>query len=101
MTTGQFLDGIALSGVIPAPLVIFGTFVGYVGGGLPGAVAMTAGIFLPAFAITLVGHRYVEAAVANTRLHALLTGSRRAWSAWSPPPSCSSHQPRSGRYPPC
>jgi chromate transporter len=74
MTAGQFLDGLALSGVIPAPLVIFATFVGYAGGGLIGAVAITAGIFLPAFAITLVGHRYLEAAVANVRLHAILDG---------------------------
>jgi chromate transporter len=74
MTTGQFLDGLALSGVIPAPLVIFATFVGYAGGGPLGAVAMTIGIFLPAFAITLTGHRYLEAAVANVRLHAILDG---------------------------
>jgi len=74
MTTGQFLDGLALSGVIPAPLVIFATFVGYAGGGPVGAFAMTVGIFLPAFAITLVGHRYLEAAVANVRLHAILDG---------------------------
>ena len=74
MTTGQFLDGLALSGVIPAPLVIFATFVGYAGGGPLGALAMTIGIFLPAFAITLVGHRYLEAAVANVRLHAILDG---------------------------
>jgi chromate transporter len=74
MTTAQFLDGIALSGVIPAPLVIFATFVGYVGGGPLGAVAMTVGVFLPAFAITLIGHRYLEAAVANVRLHAVLDG---------------------------
>jgi len=74
MTTSQFLDGLALSGVIPAPLVIFATFVGYVGGGPVGAFAMTFGIFLPAFAITLVGHRYLEAAVANVRLHAILDG---------------------------
>jgi chromate transporter len=74
MTTGQFLDGLALSGVIPAPLVIFATFVGYAGGGPLGALAMTVGIFLPAFAITLIGHRYLEAAVANVRLHAILDG---------------------------
>ncbi len=74
MTTGQFLDGLALSGVIPAPLVIFATFVGYAGGGPLGALAITTGIFLPAFAITLIGHRYLEAAVANVRLHAILDG---------------------------
>ena len=74
MTTSQFLDGLALSGVIPAPLVIFATFVGYAGGGPLGAVAMTSGIFFPAFAITMMGHRYLEAAVANVRLHAILDG---------------------------
>ena len=36
-----------MGGVLPAPLIIFGTFVGYMGGGLPGALAMTAGIFTP------------------------------------------------------
>jgi chromate transporter len=74
MTAEQFLDGLALSGVIPAPLVIFATFVGYAGGGTLGALAMTAGIFLPAFTITLIGHRYLEAAVADVRLHAILDG---------------------------
>ncbi len=38
MTNAQFLDGLALSGILPAPLVIFGTFVGYLGGGLVGAI---------------------------------------------------------------
>ncbi|MGH2794371.1 MAG: chromate efflux transporter, partial [Actinomycetota bacterium] len=37
MTDGQFLDSLALSGILPAPLIIFGTFVGYVGAGLDGA----------------------------------------------------------------
>jgi chromate transporter len=74
MTASQFLDGLALSGIIPAPLIIFATFVGYVGGGLLGALAMTFGIFLPAFAITLVGHRQLETIVANRRIHAVLDG---------------------------
>ena len=74
LTNSEFLDGLALSGIIPAPLVIFATFVGYVAGGVWGAVAITVGIFLPAFVITLLGHRYLEAAVANPRLHAVLDG---------------------------
>ena len=74
LTDAQFLDGLALSGILPAPLIIFGTFVGYVGGGLPGAVAMTAGIFLPAFSFSLLfGHR-IEAAVRNHELRRLLEG---------------------------
>lgn len=70
----QFLDGLALGGVLPAPLIIFGTFVGYVAGGLAGALAMTAGIFLPAFAISLVGHETLERIVQNRALHDVLDG---------------------------
>jgi chromate transporter len=74
MSDAQFLDGLALSGILPAPLVIFSTFVGYVGGGAAGAIAMTAGVFLPAFAFTLVGHQWVERLVEQRRTHALLDG---------------------------
>ncbi|MEO5580678.1 MAG: chromate efflux transporter, partial [Gemmatimonadaceae bacterium] len=38
MSNDQFLDGLALSGILPAPLIIFGTFVGYLGGGPLGAL---------------------------------------------------------------
>ena len=74
MTDPQFLDGLALSGILPAPLIIFGTFVGYLGGGPAGALVVTAGIFLPAFAFTLIGHGMLERTVENTTLHALLDG---------------------------
>ena len=74
MTDGQFLDGLALSGVLPAPLIIFATFVGYVAGGPIGAVAMTVGVFLPAFAFSLIFYDRLEAVVENKRLHAFLDG---------------------------
>ncbi len=74
LTDRQFLDGLALGGILPAPLIIFGTFVGYVAGGLSGALAMTLGVFLPAFAITLVGHETLERVVENRSLHDLLDG---------------------------
>lgn len=74
MTNAQFLDGLALSGILPAPLIIFSTFVGYLGGGALGALALTAGVFLPAFAFTLVGHQYVERLVENKGAHAFLDG---------------------------
>ena len=74
LTDRQFLDGLALGGILPAPLIIFGTFVGYVAGGLAGALSMTFGIFLPAFAITLVGHETLERVVENRSLHDLLDG---------------------------
>lgn len=74
MSNQQFLDGIALSNIIPAPLVIFSTFVGYIGGGLPGALAITAGMFLPAFAFTLIGHSSIEKLVENQAAQAFLDG---------------------------
>lgn len=74
MTDEQFLDGLALGGVLPAPLIIFSTFVGYLGGGPLGAVVMTVGIFAPAFAFTLVGHDYLERLVDNRTAHAFLDG---------------------------
>jgi chromate transporter len=74
MTDAQFLDGLALSGVLPAPLVIFATFVGYVCGGMPGALAITAGMFLPAFAFSLVFYERLEALAEHKALHAFLAG---------------------------
>ena len=74
MTNPQFLDGLALSGILPAPLIIFSTFVGYLGGGAVGAVTMTIGVFLPAFAMTLIGHAYMERLVENQATHAFLDG---------------------------
>jgi chromate transporter len=74
MTNAQFLDGLALSGLLPAPLIIFSTFVGYVGGGWEGALLMTAGIFLPAFAFTLLGHDALERVVHHPRIRVFLEG---------------------------
>jgi chromate transporter len=74
MTDAQFLDGLALGGVLPAPLIIFGTFVGYLGGGLAGALAMTAGIFAPAFGMTLLAHHPLERLVHHPRARVFLEG---------------------------
>ena len=74
LSEGQFLDSLALSGIIPAPLIIFATFVGYIAGGLPGALAMTVGIFMPAFAFALLFYDRLERVVEDERLHRFLEG---------------------------
>jgi chromate transporter len=74
LSDGQFLDGIALGNLLPAPLVIFATFVGYVAGGFPGALAITAGMFLPAFAFSMIFFERLEAVVEHSRLHRTLDG---------------------------
>ena len=74
LSDAQFLDGVALANVIPTPLVIFATFAGYIAGGPSGAVAITAGMFLPAFALSMIFFERLEAIVDNPRLHRLLDG---------------------------
>lgn len=74
MTDGQFLDGLALSGILPAPLVIFATFVGWISGGPAGALAITAGMFLPAFAFSLCFYERLEAVAEHKRLQLFLAG---------------------------
>jgi chromate transporter len=74
MTRRDFLDGVALSGILPAPLIIFSTFVGFFGGGPWGALAMTAGVFLPAFLFTLIFFHRLESVIANATLRHFLEG---------------------------
>ena len=74
MTEHDFLDGVALSGILPAPLIIFSTFVGYFGGGPLGALVMTFGVFLPAFLFSILFYRHLEAVIANPLLRHFLEG---------------------------
>jgi chromate transporter len=74
MTDAQFLDGLALSGILPAPLVIFATFVGWMSGGFAGALAITAGMFLPAFAFSLIFYERLEQLAEHQRLQSFLNG---------------------------
>ncbi len=74
LTESQFVDGLALSGVLPAPLIIFSTFVGYLAGGTAGALAMTLGIFLPAFVFPIFLHRFFVAVSENPRIRPFLLG---------------------------
>jgi chromate transporter len=74
LTDAQFVDGLAMSGVLPAPLIIFSTFVGYLAGGLGGGLAMTVGIFLPAFVFPIFFHRWLVAIAENPRIRPFLLG---------------------------
>ena len=63
LTNEQFLDGLAIGSVLPAPLVIFVTFDGFIARRFTGAILMTVGMFLPAFSFTFLGHSLFERVV--------------------------------------
>lgn len=68
-----FIDCIAIGNILPAPLVIFATFVGFQGGlqdgglgmAFAGAVIITMGMFFPCFLFTIAGHSLLEKLVRN------------------------------------
>lgn len=74
LTDKQFVDGLAIGGILPAPLIIFATFVGYLGGGLVGALVITLGVFIPAFVFPIFLHHQLVAIAENPRLHQFLLG---------------------------
>ncbi len=74
VSEAQFLDAVAISGILPGPLIAVGTFLGYQAAGLAGAALATTLIFAPAFAFTLLGHRVLERLIDRPNLHEVLLG---------------------------
>ncbi|KAI9762600.1 MAG: hypothetical protein M1840_001193 [Geoglossum simile] len=77
-----FIDCIVISNVLPAPLVIFATFVGFQGGLMDGglgsefigAAVATLGMFSPCFVFTIIGHNLLEKLVRNQFLSDFFDG---------------------------
>jgi chromate transporter len=74
MTVQQFLDAVTVGLVSPGPVVITATFVGYLVGQWPGAVAATIGMFLPAILSTIIAAPWFARHQDNSRLTGLVRG---------------------------
>jgi chromate transporter len=74
LSHGQLLDGVALSVATPGPFMLFTTFVGYLAGGVTGAVLATFFVFLPSFFFVMLGVHYIERVRDNHTIQAFLAG---------------------------
>jgi chromate transporter len=60
--------------MVPTPMVMFSTIVGYIGGSWGGAFLMTLGIFLPAFSFPILGHKLFQRIVNYRPMRFFLDG---------------------------
>jgi chromate transporter len=74
LTNQQVLDAIAVGQFTPGPVFTTATFVGYVIGGLPGALVATLAIFLPSFVFVAISNPLIPRLRQSPSMAALLDG---------------------------
>ena len=75
MTSGQFLNAVALGQVTPGPVVHTVAVVGYAAAGLGGALLAAAVAFAPSFSFVLIGADRFDRLRENARVRAFLDGA--------------------------
>jgi len=78
LTDQQLIDAIAIGQVTPGPVFTTATFIGYVLGGLPGALLGTLGIFLPSFLLVAISSPVIPRLRNSAWAGALLDGVNAA-----------------------
>jgi chromate transporter len=74
LTDKQLLDAIAAGQITPGPVFASATFVGYLTGGLKGALLATLGIFLPSFVYIAIIFRFIPKLKGSPRARIFLDG---------------------------
>jgi chromate transporter len=74
LTDHQLLDAIAIGQVTPGPVFTTATFIGYVLGGVTGALLATLGIFLPSFIFVAISYPLIPKVRKSAWAGALLDG---------------------------
>lgn len=74
LTDRQLLDAVAVGQFTPGPVFTTATFIGYVLGGVRGALTATVAIFLPAFVFVAASHPFVPRMRRSPWAGAILDG---------------------------
>jgi len=74
LTQAQLLDAVAVGQVTPGPVFTTATFIGYLLGGIPGALVATLGIFLPGFLLVAASRPLIPRIRASKIAGAFLDG---------------------------
>ncbi|MBZ5530834.1 MAG: chromate efflux transporter [Acidobacteriia bacterium] len=79
LTEKQLLDAVAVGQITPGPVFTTATFIGYLQGGVPGAIVATFAIFLPGFFLVAASGPIIpmirRSAVASAFLDGVVVGS--------------------------
>jgi chromate transporter len=78
LTERQFTDAVAMGLISPGPVVIMGTFAGYLVGGIAGAVIATIAIFTPTYLFVIAPGRLFRRFERHPRLQGFVKGATAA-----------------------
>lgn len=78
LTDRQLLDAVAIGQVTPGPVFTTATFIGFLLGGVPGALLATLGIFLPSFLFVALSSPFLSRLRSSPWAASLLDGVNAA-----------------------
>jgi chromate transporter len=74
LTDQQFVDAVAVAMITPGPVVITVAFIGFLVGGVTGAIAAAAGVFLPCWLFVVLPAPHFRRLSSAPRLGAFING---------------------------